>query len=90
MMDFSNLKIADNKIKILGTGCSNCTTLETNTIKAVKELNIEVTVEKETDIQKIMGYGILSSPGLVINDKVVMSGRVPGYKEIIDLIKKNI
>ena len=77
-------------IKVLGTGCSNCKNLEKTTFNAVKELNIIATIEKEEDIQKIMGYGIMRTPALVINEKVVLYGRVPGVSELKGIIQKNI
>lgn len=77
------------EIKILGTGCSNCKTLEKTVNIAVEELKIEAKVEKVEDIQKIMGYGIMRTPGLVINGKVVLSGRVPSVKEMKEIIEKN-
>lgn len=76
------------EIKILGTGCSNCKTLEKGVGIAVEELGIQANIEKIEDIQKIMGYGIMRTPGLVINDKVVLSGRVPSVKELKELIDK--
>jgi len=76
-------------IKVLGTGCANCKTLEKNTISALAELNISADVEKVEDIVKIMSYGILRTPGLVIDGKVVLSGRVPTVKEIKELINSN-
>ena len=74
------------EIKILGTGCANCKNLETATRKAVEELGVEATVVKEEDIMKIMGYGIMRTPGLVIDEKVVLSGRVPSVSEIKEII----
>lgn len=74
------------EIKVLGTGCANCKNLEASTRKAVEELGIEATVVKEEDIVKIMGYGIMRTPGLVIDEKVVLSGRVPSVSEIKELI----
>lgn len=76
-------------IKVLGTGCSNCKTLEKSVINALTEMNYSADVEKVEDIQKIMGYGIMRTPGLVINDKVVLSGRVPGMKELKEIIEKH-
>lgn len=76
-------------IKVLGTGCAKCKTLEKVTLEAIKELNIDVQVIKEEDIIKIMKYGIMSTPGLVIDEKVVLSGRVPSVKEIKELIEKS-
>ena len=77
-------------IKVLGTGCANCKNLEKATFNAVNELKIIATIEKEEDIQKIMGYGIMRTPALVINEKVVLYGRVPGLSELKEIIQKNI
>jgi len=77
------------EIKVLGTGCPRCKTLEKTTRDVVAEMGIEANIEKEEDIVKIMEYGILHTPGLVINGKVVMSGRVPSASEIKEVIIKN-
>ncbi len=77
------------EIKILGTGCANCKTLEKSVNIAVEELKIQAKVEKVEDIQKIMSYGIMRTPGLVINEKVILSGRLPSVIEIKELIVKN-
>lgn len=77
------------EIKILGTGCNNCKTLEKTVISALAEMDITANVEKVEDIVKIMGYGIMRTPGLVIDGKVVLSGRMPSIKEIKELIEKN-
>ena len=74
------------EIKILGTGCPKCTSLEKMTYDALAELNIDASVSKEDDIVKIMSYGILSTPGLVIDNKVVLSGRLPSKNEIKELL----
>lgn len=84
-----NTKISIMEIKVLGPGCPNCKTLEKNVLKAVSELEIEATVEKVDDMVKIMSYGILRTPGLVINDKLIFSGRVPSLNELKDFIQKN-
>ena len=76
------------EIKVLGSGCSNCKTLEKAVKTVVSELNIEANIEKVEDIQKIMAYGIMRTPGLVINEKVVVSGRVPSTKEIKEFVEK--
>ena len=77
------------EIKVLGTGCANCKTLEKGVLIAVEELKIEAKVEKIEDIVKIMGYGIMKTPGLVINGKVVLSGRVPSVSELKEIITKH-
>lgn len=69
-------------IKILGTGCSNCKKLEANTIKAAEELGTDATVEKITDMKAIMGYGVMRTPAIVINEKVKMYGKVCTVDEI--------
>lgn len=78
------------EIKILGTGCSNCKNLEKAVINTLAELNITADVIKEEDITKIMSFGIMRTPGLVINNKVVLSGRVPAVSELKDIINKNL
>ena len=80
------VKLYDIEIKVLGTGCKNCKILEESTKKAVEELNLNAHVEKVEDIQQIMAYGIMSTPGLVVNDKVVLSGRLPKLEEIKKLL----
>ena len=74
------------EIKILGTGCAKCKKLEQLTIKAVEELDLNVDVEKVEDIQKIMEYGIMRTPGLVLNGKIVLSGQILGVSGIKELI----
>ena len=70
------------EIKVLGMGCSKCLEVEKRVINVLAELNVAADVEKVTDIKKIMAYGILSTPGLVINGKVKSSGRIPRPEEI--------
>jgi small redox-active disulfide protein 2 len=77
-------------IKVLGTGCSNCKNLEKATQLAVSEMGIDAQIIKEEDIQKIMAYGILRTPALVIDEKVALYGRVPSVKELKEIITKNI
>ena len=77
------------EIKVLGTGCARCKTLEKVTTKAVRELNLDVTVEKVEDIQKIMEYAVMRTPALVINEKVIMSGQVPKITEMKELLTNN-
>ncbi len=76
------------EIKILGTGCTNCKNLEKATMDAVAELNLDASVVKEEDIVKIMSYGIMRTPALVVNEKVVVYGRVPSVSEIREILSK--
>lgn len=75
------------KIKILGSGCANCKRLEALTRQAAADLGLEAEFEKVTGHEDIMKYPILATPGLVINEKVVSSGRVPGKAEIEGWLK---
>lgn len=76
------------EVKVLGTGCAKCKTLERITREAVQELNLDVSIEKVEDIQKIMEYGIMFTPALVIDGKVVLSGKVPNLREMKDILTK--
>ena len=74
------------EIKVLGTGCPKCKSLEKATRDAVTELGINAKIEKEEDIMKIMQYGIMHTPALVIDGKVVVSGRLPNEKELKSIL----
>ncbi len=75
-------------IKVLGTGCRNCVTLAENTQKALDELGMKAEIIKVTEMADIMGYGILSTPGLVVDEKVVSYGKVLKPQEISQLLEK--
>lgn len=75
------------EIKILGSGCANCVKLGDLTKEAVQELGLEANVVKVTDMQDILSYGVMRTPGLVVNDEVKISGRVPKKEEIIQVLK---
>lgn len=77
-------------IKILGTGCSRCKSLEQVTRNAVAEMGIKADIVKEEDIVKIMSYGVMHTPALVIDEKIALSGRVPSLAEIKEIITKYI
>ncbi len=77
------------EIKILGTGCPKCHTLEKVTREAVAETGINATIEKVEDIVKIMEYRIMHTPRLVINGKVVLSGQVPTVNKVKEIIIQN-
>ena len=69
-------------IKILGSGCANCTKLYDNTKEAVEALGIDATIEKVSEIKDIMAYGVMRTPALVVDEKVKIMGRVPSAEEI--------
>ncbi len=73
-------------IKVLGPGCPNCKTLEKAVIEAVKDLQIDAQVSKVDDIMEIMQYGVMKTPALVIDGKVVVKGMVPSMAEIKSLL----
>jgi len=74
------------EIKILGSGCARCESLEKLTRKAVDELQLEANVEKVGDIEEILAYSVLRTPALVINDKLIFSGKVPALTELKSLL----
>lgn len=74
-------------IKILGSGCANCKRLEALAHKVADDLGMEAEFEKVTDMNEIMKWPILSTPGLVVNNNVVSSGRIPSETEIAGWLK---
>jgi small redox-active disulfide protein 2 len=76
-------------IKILGSGCRNCILLKENTEAALKEAGVEAEVIKVTDFKDIMAYGVMSTPALVIDEKVVSYGKVLKPKEIVTILEKH-
>lgn len=73
-------------IKVLGTGCANCRKLEQLAREVVAEMGWDARVEKEEDLGRIMGYGVLSTPALVVDDRVVASGRVPSKAQLTTIL----
>jgi small redox-active disulfide protein 2 len=74
-------------IKILGTGCAKCHKLAQVVREVVDEIKLEAEVEEVSDIVKMLEYPILTTPGLVINEKVVLSGQIPSKEKLIELLK---
>ncbi|WP_062292631.1 thioredoxin family protein [Demequina phytophila] len=73
-------------IKILGPGCANCATLERVTREAAGALGLDATFEKVTDYGAIAGYGVMRTPGLVVDEKLLMSGRVPTAATVKEML----
>ena len=73
-------------IKVLGPGCANCVNLEKNTRAALASLGMEASVEKVTDYADIAGYGIMRTPGLVVDEEVILAGRVPTAAQVKALL----
>ncbi|WP_313955016.1 thioredoxin family protein [Brachyspira hyodysenteriae] len=78
------------RIKILGTGCLNCKKLEENTLKALKDMGVNLTVGHVYDIEKIAAYGVISTPSLVLDENVLSYGKVLNKDEIIELLKDKL
>ena len=74
-------------IKVLGPGCANCRKLEEIAREAVASLGVAAEIDKVTDMQQIIDYGVLKTPGLVINGKLVSSGRIPTLQSVVDWIR---
>jgi len=74
-------------IKVLGSGCANCKKLEALTRQAASDLGFDVSIVKVTDVGEILAYDVFSTPALVINDRVVVAGRIPTPAEIAGWLK---
>ena len=70
------------KIQILGTGCAKCEKLATNAKQAAENLGLDYEMEKVTDLNQIMGFGVMTTPGLVVDGKVLVTGKVPSPTDI--------
>lgn len=75
------------KIEVLGTGCPKCMSVEQNVKKALAELALQADVQKVTDIQQIIQKGVMSTPALVIDGKVVLQGKNPTVEQLKELFK---
>ncbi len=76
------------EIKVLGPGCAKCKTTEKAVLEAVKASGKDIKVSKVEDIMKIMEYSVMRTPAIVVNEKVVLSGKVPSQKELEEIINK--
>jgi small redox-active disulfide protein 2 len=76
------------EIKVLGSGCAKCNLLEEVAKRAVSQAGIDATVEKVTDVVAIMNYGVMTTPALVVDGQVRLSGRVPSVDDLVALLKR--
>jgi len=76
------------KIQVLGTGCPKCKKLEEMTRKAAEELNLDCSIEKVSRINDIVAMGVMSTPALAIDGKVVLAGRLPGEAELKEMLSR--
>ena len=76
------------EIKVLGPGCANCNKLEAATRQAVEKAGIDATIEKVSDLQEIMGYGVMSTPALVVDGELRVAGRVPSVDDLVALLQR--
>lgn len=78
----------DSKVKILGSGCDKCNQLELATITALKQLGMDTTIDHVTDFSQIVSYGVMTTPALVVDNKVVSYGKVLKVDEVVKLLQK--
>ena len=83
-------KLNDARIKILGSGCTKCNQLEANTLEALKQLGMNANVEHVTDFAQIAAYGIITTPALIVDNKVIAVGKVLKTDAIIEYLQKVI
>lgn len=76
------------EIKVLGSGCAKCNQLEEAARKAVEQAGIDASVEKVTDMARIMGYGVMTTPALVVDGQVRVAGRVPSVDDLVGLLTR--
>ena len=77
-------------IKLLGSGCANCQRLTALTAQALAELGQTIEVEKVTDYTQIAAYGVMSTPALVVDEQVVMAGRIPAFSTLKDALAERL
>jgi small redox-active disulfide protein 2 len=88
LFEIENVEVNTMKIEILGTGCSKCNKTKEIVEKAVKETDVDAEIIKVEDFDKILGYGVMVTPALVVDGDVKVAGKVPSVDEIKKWIKK--
>lgn len=87
-MEQAEMEKKQQGVKILGGGCAKCNQLEEATIKALAELGMDTTIDHVRDFEKIAAFGVMTTPALVVDGKVVSYGKVLKKDEVIDILKK--
>lgn len=87
MTESEEMKLTDATVKVLGSGCAKCNELEAATREALKELGMESTIDHVTDFTEIAAYGVMSTPALVVDGKVVSYGKVLKKEEVMKLLQ---
>ncbi len=88
MAKTETIKIEGNSIKVLGSGCAKCNQLEDSTKEALSQLGMDTTIEHVTDFAQIAAYGVMTTPALVVDGKVVSFGKVLKTEEVVNILKK--
>ena len=88
IMQEAEQKKRSSRVKILGGGCTKCNQLEDATVKALLELGMDSTIEHVRDFEKIAAYGVMTTPALVVDGKVVSYGKVLKKEELVEILKK--
>lgn len=87
-MEQAEQEKAQTGVKVLGSGCAKCNQLEAATTEALKELGMDTAIEHVTDFEKIAAYGVMSTPALIVDGKVVSYGKVLKKDEVIEILKR--
>lgn len=88
MADAKKAQSDGGSIKVLGSGCKKCNQLEENTKAALEQLGMDTTIEHVTDFAQIAAWGVMTTPALVVDGKVVLYGKVPKTEEVVVLLQK--
>lgn len=88
MAEAEKAKVSGATIKVLGSGCAKCNALEAAALEALKELGMDATIDHVTDFTQIAAYGVMTTPALVVDGKVVSFGKVLKKGEVIQILKK--
>lgn len=89
MAESEKAKIGSLSVKVLGSGCAKCNQLEVAALEALKELDIDITIDHVTDFSQIATYGVMTTPALVVNGKVVSYGKVLKKDEVVKILQKS-